>query len=145
MRNMRPAEINTVAVVTIVLTGCAYIANELSGERISVIAALLYLISQHELNRVTERTILGYAKNIMFVIFIGFAGGWFVSNVLTVDYLPDISSSTNKVLQATFGFLSYEFLLLLGGNAKSVIKQLADMVICNVKKGRSWNTFTTSK
>jgi len=142
---MRTAETGMTAIIVIISSGLAYVAGEVSAERISVIASLLYLISQHELNRVTEKTVFGYAKNITFVIMIGFSGGWFVSNVLAVDYMPDMSASTTKVLQMTFGFLSYELLLLFGGNAKSVVKQVVEIAISKVKKGKLWNSFSTSK
>jgi len=125
----RRAEASSIGLLAIIISGCLYVVSELSIERISIIAALLYLISQHELNRVSEKTTIGYLKNILIVVIIGFSGGWFVTNILVIDILPDTTDSAKKLLQATFGFLSYEALLLLGGNAKSIARRIMDTII----------------
>ncbi len=118
------------AILTFIKYGLAFIIPFVEPQLAGMLGSLAYLIVRHELKLATLKL-----SSICIVMFFGWLGAWATVNILAeYETLADVYV---QIISATVGFLSYDALLIFGGNTKSVIGFIAIIGKTIVEKGVS--------
>ena len=114
-------EQSTIGVLTVILKYLiAFLIPFVEPQLAGILGGLTYLIVRHELKMATLSV-----KSIIIVMFFGWMGAWATVNILAEHtHMPHVYV---QILSATAGFLSYDALLMLGANSKSVIGFLVEL------------------
>ena len=118
----------TVATLSTILV--AYVYPQMAG----MLGGLAYLMVRHELGMASMRI-----GSIVMVMFFGWLGAWATVNIFAEH--GDIANVWVQISSATVGFLSYDAMMMFGGNTQSVIGFFTGILKGIIEKGvRKWKS-----
>ena len=120
-----------VALKYAVLFVIPFVEPQLAG----ILGGIAYLIVRHELNLAFMKS-----SSILVVMFFGWLGAWATVNIIAEHY-PELPHVWEHILSASMGFLSYDIMLSIGSNTKSIIGFFTDVLKSIIKNGvDKWNS-----